>query len=217
MNDWERALDAADKRLRQAGMVAVLGTLTSLLWGMWRGTRRPPGHSSGREIQALRTPAFYTLATVGFSGCCYALWRPLPLVLSRPLRALALLLGSLLYFPGLVLVLWGRLTLAQMYNASSTFGAQLYADQQLLTHGPFARVRHPMYLGILLATIGGILLYRTWTFLVLLLQLPVLVVRARWEEQALAAEFGAQWVAYRRRVPAWVPRSPRHAQEGEGR
>lgn len=217
MNERDHGLDVAEERLRQVGIAALLGTLATLLWGIWRGTRRPAGYSSGRETGVLRTVAFYALASTGYFACCYRLWRPLPLVLSRPWRALALILGSLLYFPGLALVLWGRLTLAQMYNVSSTFGAQLYADQQLITHGPFALVRHPMYFGILLTTIGGILIYRTWTFLVLLLQLPVLVVRARWEEQALAAEFGAQWAAYRRRVPAWVPRSSRHGQEGEGK
>jgi protein-S-isoprenylcysteine O-methyltransferase Ste14 len=128
------------------------------------------------------------------------------LSLSRPARILTLFLGSLLYFPGLALVLWGRLTLAQMYNVSSSFGAQLYADQQLVTHGPFAYVRHPMYLGILLVGWGGLLLYRTWTFAFVLLHFPALWIRARREEQVLAAEFGEQWAAYIQRVPAWLPR-----------
>lgn len=217
MNERDRVLDVAEERLRQVGIAALLGTLATLLWGIWRGTRRPAGYSSGCETGVLRTVAFYALASTGYFGCCYRLWRPLPLALSRPWRALALILGSLLYFPGLALVLWGRLALAQMYNVSSTFGAQLYADQQLIIHGPFALVRHPMYLGLLLTSMGGALLYRTWTFLLALCQFGVLVVRARHEEEALAAEFGAQWVAYRQRVPAWVPCFPRHGQEGEGK
>lgn len=207
----------AERGARRAGFVVLLVTLATLLWGIWRGTRRPMGHSSGREIRASRTPAFYVLASTGYFGCCYWLWRPLPLTLSHAFRAVALSLGVLLYFPGLAVVLWGRLTLAQMYNVSSTFGAQLYANQQLVTHGPFALVRHPMYLGILLVSIGGILLYRTWTFLLLLLQFLVLMVRARREEEALAAEFGGQWAAYRQRVPAWVPACRPHGREGEDR
>jgi protein-S-isoprenylcysteine O-methyltransferase Ste14 len=31
-------------------------------------------------------------------------------------------------------------------------------------------------------------------------------VRARREEAALAAEFGAEWEEYKRRVPGWFPR-----------
>jgi protein-S-isoprenylcysteine O-methyltransferase Ste14 len=93
-----------------------------------------------------------------------------------------------------------------MYNVSSSFGAQLYTDQQLITHGPFAYVRHPMYLGILLVGWGGLLLYRTWTFVFIIAHFPVLLVRARHEEQALAIEFGEQWQVYSQRVPAWLPR-----------
>ena len=188
------------------GFAAMSGTLAVLLWGIWHGTQRPLGHKTGREPQMMRTPAFYALASVGYFGLCYWLWRPLRLTLSLPARVLALLLGTFLYFAGLALVLAGRLTLGRMYNVSSSFGAQLYADQQLVTHGPFAYVRHPMYLGILLVGLGGLFLYRTWTFVFIMAHWPGLIVRARREEQALAAEFGEQWANYCRDVPAWLPR-----------
>lgn len=198
------SLDTIERWTRWAGLAAVLGTLAVVLGGLWRGTQRPVGHKTGPEPKILRSPAFYVLATVGYFGLCYRLWRPLPMALSYPLRALALILGLLLYFPGLALILWGRLTLAEMYNVSSSFGAQLFADHQLVIDGPFAHVRHPMYLGFLLASIGGLFLYRTWTFVFVLLQFPSLVVRARREEQALAVSFGEQWVNYCRQVPAWL-------------
>jgi protein-S-isoprenylcysteine O-methyltransferase Ste14 len=91
--------------------------------------------------------------------------------------------------------------------ASSTFGAHLYAGHRLVTDGPFAFVRHPMYLGILLAGVGGLLLYRTWTFVFLLTHIPSLILRAWREEEVLAEEFGREWQAYRERTPAWVPHS----------
>jgi protein-S-isoprenylcysteine O-methyltransferase Ste14 len=96
-----------------------------------------------------------------------------------------------------------------MYNVSSSMGAQLYADHWLVTHGPFALVRHPMYLGIILASLGGLLIYRTWTLLFTTVGFLGLALRARREEQALAAEFGEQWEEYCRRVPGWIPRLPR--------
>jgi protein-S-isoprenylcysteine O-methyltransferase Ste14 len=147
----------------------------------------------------------YLAIGIPYFGACALLWRPLPLTLSRPARLAALMLGALLYFPGLALVLWGRLTLGRMYNVSSSLGAQLYADQELVTRGPFAYVRHPMYLGILVASFGGLLLYRTWTLIFTTINFLALIVRARREEQALAAEFGEQWEAYGRRVPGWLP------------
>lgn len=98
------------------------------------------------------------------------------------------------------------LALGEMYNVSSRFGAQLYAGHRLVTHGPYALARHPMYLGILFAGAGGLLLYRTWTFLFVPAHFPALVMRARREEEALSATFGQQWQDYCRRVPGWRPR-----------
>jgi protein-S-isoprenylcysteine O-methyltransferase Ste14 len=115
-------------------------------------------------------------------------------------------LGVVLYFPGLAFVLWGRLTLGRLYNVSTSLGAPLYTDHRLITHGPFAIVRHPMYLGIGAAAVGGLMIYRTWTLVFLAVNFLGLAVRARREEQALVAEFGEEWRAYCRRVPAWIPR-----------
>ena len=199
------SLITTERWLQRVGLGAVLGTLAVVLCGVWRGTRRPSGRKVGRDPQLLRTSTATLLITLAYLGLCYRLWRPLPLVLSRLARGLALILGSLLYFPGLALVLWGRLTLGQMYNVSSSMGAQLYADQRLITHGPFAYVRHPMYLGLWFVGIGGLLLYRTWTFVFFLLQLPAMFMRAWREEQALAAEFGPQWQAYCQQATAWLP------------
>ncbi|MBZ0287792.1 MAG: isoprenylcysteine carboxylmethyltransferase family protein, partial [Anaerolineae bacterium] len=77
---------------------------------------------------------------------------------------------------------------------------------QLITNGPFAVVRHPMYLGVVLASIGCLLMYATWTTLLLCTLAPILIRRARREEVVLAQEFGAQWLEYCQRVPAFLPR-----------
>lgn len=188
-----------------AGAVAAFVCLMVALAGIARGLRQPRGRATGLARKVLRLPG-YLLIGVLFFGTCFLLWRPLPLALSAPARTVTLALGALLLFPGLALVLWGRFTLGEMYYVSSSMGAQLYADHRLVTRGPFAIVRHPMYVGIFLASAGGLLIYRTWTLLFTTVTFLGLVLRARREEQALAAEFGEQWEAYRRRVPGWIPR-----------
>ncbi len=198
-------LDVVEQWVCWAGAVALAVSLGFVLVGIARALRRPRGRATGQARRVLRLPV-YLLIGVPFFGLCFLLWRPLPLALSSSARIAALIVGALLYFPGLALVLWARLTLGEMYNVSSSVGAQLYADHRLITHGPFAIVRHPMYLGIILALMGGLLLYRTWT-LVFTMSFLGLVLRARREEQALAAEFGEEWEAYCRRVPGWLPRS----------
>ncbi len=199
-------MDTLEKWTRKVGLGAVFATLAILLWGVWRGARRAVGSASGHTPKALRTRTFYFLASVGYFGFCYRLWQPLSPLQSRLARVVAYILGVIFFFPGLALVLWGRLTLAQLYNVSSSFGAQLFADHRLVSHGPFAYLRHPMYLGILFIGVGGIFLYRTWTFVFLLLHFPALALRARREEQALSEQFGAQWKAYCQAVPGWIPR-----------
>jgi protein-S-isoprenylcysteine O-methyltransferase Ste14 len=93
-----------------------------------------------------------------------------------------------------------------MYRTASGLGVQLHAEHRLITFGPFALVRHPLYLGLQLAALGGFLLYWTWTLVFVTVSFLGLVIRARREEQALAAEFGEGWDAYCQRVPAWIPR-----------
>jgi protein-S-isoprenylcysteine O-methyltransferase Ste14 len=198
-------LNTVEQWVRWAGGAAVLAPLIAVFWGMWRGLRRPHGRATGWGRSVLRAP-YYLAVTLLYFGFCFLVWKPLPLALSEPARLAALALGALLYFPGLAFLLWARLALGEMYNVSSGFGVQLYADQRLVTRGPFAIVRHPMYLGLIVTALGGLLIFRTWTAAFLAVNSLFLVIRARREEQALAAEFGDEWAAYCRRVPAWRPR-----------
>jgi protein-S-isoprenylcysteine O-methyltransferase Ste14 len=192
--------------VRWAGGLLAFATLGVVLYGIWRGTSRPVGRQVGSSPGLLHSPLFYLLASGAFFGICFLLWRPLPLALSPAGRVAALAFGSLLFFPGMGFVLWGRLALGRMYFVSTGMGAQLFADHRLVTHGPFAIVRHPMYAGLGVAVVGGLFLYPTWTLVALLLLPFGLMRRARREEQALATEFGEQWQDYCRRVPAFIPR-----------
>lgn len=97
--------------------------------------------------------------------------------------------------------------LGPAYDVSSASGAPLHRDQRLVTTGPYALVRHPMYTGLAIAAVGGLLLYRTWTTVLFVGLLPVLIARARREEGALAERFGSAWASYCDRVPAWLPRA----------
>jgi protein-S-isoprenylcysteine O-methyltransferase Ste14 len=199
-------LDRAERLLRGLGAIMALAALASIFVGIARGLRRAPGRVAGRAPGVLRSPRFFVLASAGYFGLGYLAWRRIPLALSPLARLLALICGALLTFGGLGVVLWGRLALGKMYYVSSSAGAQLFADHRLVTIGPYRLVRHPMYLGILLAAVGGALLYRTWAMLLLVLTGLGLTLRARREEQALAAEFGQAWRDYRRRTPAFLPR-----------
>ncbi len=198
------SLESLERRARHCGAVAALLVTVMALLGLGQALGRPKGRIVGRAYERLPLP-FYVGVAVGEIAAVLQLWQPIPLRLSRPLRVATLIAGSLFYGGGLALVVWGRVALGSMYNVSTTQGAELYAEHRLVTFGPFALVRHPMYLGALLGAFGGVLLYRTWSLVLILAHVPVFFIRARREEEALAAEFGEKWQTYARRVPAGIP------------
>jgi protein-S-isoprenylcysteine O-methyltransferase Ste14 len=195
-----------DTTLHWMGGLLAYTTLGIVLYGIWRGTQRQAGHTIGRTVSWLRSPWFYIFSVLLFIGISFIGWVTLPLSISTKSHAWMLALGSLLYFPGMSFVLWGRLELGKNYFVSTSLGAQLFAGHQLVTSGPFAIVRHPMYTGLILSAVGSLLMYPTWTTLLFVCFAPLISVRARREETALAAEFGEQWREYCRRVPAFIPR-----------
>ena len=177
-----------------------------ILFGVLRGTRRQAGRAVGLTGSWLRSSWFYLASTALFFGIAYFGWIPLPWEISPKIRAWMLALGLLFYFPGMALVLWGRLALGKNYFVSTGFGAQLFEGHQLVTSGPFAIVRNPMYSGLILAAWGALLLYSTWTTMYFACFAPLMIFRARREAAALSAEFGEQWIEYCKRVPAFFPR-----------
>lgn len=61
--------------------------------------------------------------------------------------------------------------------------------QRVISSGPYALVRHPMYSGVLILAVGTPLaLGSYWGLLFLLLNLPVLMLRILDEERMLVAE-----------------------------
>jgi protein-S-isoprenylcysteine O-methyltransferase Ste14 len=133
------------------------------------------------------------------------LWIPLPFDPSPGVSLVLRVVGLGLFLVGLLLVLWARWALGAMYGVSTSSAAQLHAQHRLIQHGPYAFVRHPMYLGYWLVFAGAVLAYRTWMPLVFLMMFLPLYRRARREEAALAERFGAEWQAYAARTKFLIP------------
>jgi len=76
----------------------------------------------------------------------------------------------------------------------------------LATTGPYARIRHPQYVGFVLIMLGFLV---QWPTLLTLAMFPVLVWMyarlARGEEGDSRARFGESWDRYASRVPAFIP------------
>jgi protein-S-isoprenylcysteine O-methyltransferase Ste14 len=183
------------------GIVALIAPLFSVL----RQAQRPRGRSSGRAAGSRTWPIVF-LTTIGFAGMGIVLWKPFPLNVSPQMAFLIMVVGALLYFPGVGLYLWGLVTMRSQFGVSGLLGAELYREHELITSGPFAIIRHPMYAGVLLAATGALLIFRTWAMGVFMPMSLVVVLRAQREENLLEQEFGDEWRSYASKVPKWFPR-----------
>jgi protein-S-isoprenylcysteine O-methyltransferase Ste14 len=85
--------------------------------------------------------------------------------------------------------------------------AGLYADHELVTTGPYAIVRHPIYTSLLAMLLCSLLVFTPWPWAVLSLGVFVLgtEIRVRTEDKLLQSRFGEEFEQYRKRVRAYVP------------
>lgn len=129
-------------------------------------------------------------------------------------RALATLpFANTVSWCGVALVAAGlALRVAAMARLGRRFSplVALQKDHALETGGPYALVRHPGYLGALLACLGAALAFGSALALpVPALMLAAQAARVRREEALLASRFGEDWARYAARTGSLLPRPPR--------
>jgi len=88
--------------------------------------------------------------------------------------------------------------------ASGTDATHL-SRSDLVTTGPYALTRNPIFLGVLAGQAGFFLaLPSVFTLVCLTVGVAVIYRQSRIEDVALSERFGASYDAYRRRVPKWL-------------
>jgi protein-S-isoprenylcysteine O-methyltransferase Ste14 len=111
-------------------------------------------------------------------------------------------IGAPIVCAGAALAVWGKLRLGKWFSA--TFAVK--RGHVLVTDGPYAVTRHPIYTGLLTIVLGGAL---TWNSALTLALLPLLsatlYVHTVFEELLFVQYFGDAYAEYRRRVPRLVP------------
>ena len=110
--------------------------------------------------------------------------------------ALAITLG------GLALALWARVTLGRNWSGIVTFKE----NHELIRHGPYGHVRHPIYSAILMMVLGSAMAIGTLGALV---GIPLIVLgvwlKARQEEALMSQHFPTEYSSYRSQVSALIP------------
>jgi protein-S-isoprenylcysteine O-methyltransferase Ste14 len=135
---------------------------------------------------------------------------PLPIVaalLLVPPRAADAGLGWLVW-AGAPIVLAGELVrMWGVHHIGSVSRTRSERLGPLIDHGPFAKVRNPLYIGNILLWLGFAVSARLpWLapviFVLLALEYHAIV---RWEEQLLVSRMGESYRDYLQRVPRWLP------------
>jgi protein-S-isoprenylcysteine O-methyltransferase Ste14 len=165
--------------------------------------KKPPGEAARRRAPV--AVAGIVLQGAGF----FAVWMlraemlpafALPAVLLRMFCILAALLAVL----SDALVIEAVRVLGKQWS----FQARLIEGHRLVVAGPYSYMRHPIYTGMLGMLLATGLAFSVWW--ALLIALPVFAVgtaiRVRAEERLLLEAFGEDYEAYRRYVPAVIPR-----------
>ena len=141
-------------------------------------------------------------------GLPYFIWIPYVVIALRPGPELPLpdpvrWVGLALVVGGIAFSMWSARTLGRHFDVE----VEVHEGHEVVDRGPFAIVRHPVYLGFAvhligacLATGNGLLIAGT-----LLGAFPAFYVRAAAEERLLRAQLGPAYDAYARRVPMLVP------------
>jgi len=137
------------------------------------------------------------IAIVGYGRIRVTLDPMSPIALVEGLIVLALMLGAVLLF----------------HASSRTMGknwslvARTREDHQLIQSGPFAFVRHPIYVALLLFLVAMAIAYGHARNLIVGVPIYALATwfRIRHEERILREQFGADYDAYAARVKRFVP------------
>ncbi len=170
-------------------------------WAMSRGVK---------EAERTEPPASRLTRTVMLLAALVLLAAPRFDVLGLGARFLPMRLwgvwfwsGAAITAGGLLFSAWARWRLGSNWSQAVT----LKEGHELVTGGPYALVRHPIYTGLLLGFLGCAIAQGEWRgLLAFVLVLIPIWRKLRLEDQWLAAQFGDPYTSYARRVAALVPR-----------
>ena len=125
------------------------------------------------------------------------LYRPL-----WPAGLLAFWVGAAVTVAGVLFAVWAREHLGANWSRSVT----IKQNHELITTGPYAVVRHPIYTGILAGFLGTVVaLSQVRGVIAFVLVFVALWIKLRMEEQWMRSQFGQTYADYAQHTAALVP------------
>lgn len=196
----------------QLADAAIVGSINTVLWVLIvarlieRRRKLPAAAVSSDSITAPRADAvlLFVSAALAFYYLVFGAWMIRPQFSGRYLFEPApwsAVVGIIVAVASLGLVAW-----AYRVFGSWRLLAQIDADHELITDGPFTLIRHPVYTGIVGAYVGTFFVVPTIGFLIAVLLIALTHdIRARVEEGVLTTAFGSRYSTYIGRTNRFIP------------
>lgn len=183
----------------------VLQTLMPALWIAWliywwvsaRNVKETRWREPARSQLLHRVPMI-------LGGFLLAAPRLVPLALRRrvvPEGVIAPTLGLLLIASGLGFSIWARRHLGRNWSSQVV----LKQDHALIRTGPYSRLRHPIYTGILAALLGSAVIIGELRALLAFVLLVISFAIKSHAEEARMRETFPEYEQYRRETSALIP------------
>lgn len=98
--------------------------------------------------------------------------------------------------------IWSYKSLGESYSQEVV----VFKDHKLANKGPFKIIRHPQYLSQILVDFGGAAATLSYVLLPLaVVQIPILIIRASFEEKLLKKHFKEEFVHYKKNRGFMIP------------
>jgi len=113
-------------------------------------------------------------------------------------------LGAVFILSGLAMLAWTNVLFVAFGNGTL---APWDPTEKLVLLGPYAYVRNPMILGVIVALLGESVLFSSYWLLgwAALFALINHLWFVRWEEPELSQRYGKDYHRYSQHVPRWIP------------
>jgi protein-S-isoprenylcysteine O-methyltransferase Ste14 len=110
--------------------------------------------------------------------------------------------ADLIAIAGLSFTVWARLVLGRNWSGNVTFKE----NHELITSGPYAIVRHPIYTGMLAMALATALDFgQSLAIFIFILMVVGLTTKYRQEEKVMTEHFGKHYTAYMKKTKAIIP------------
>ncbi|MFL5884788.1 MAG: methyltransferase family protein [Thermoleophilaceae bacterium] len=173
--------------------------------GLWIAGELWLQRRTGSSADRLRDPTYFvmSLCTFGAVFAGIAVERNLEDAKIAADRTVPLLIGLVMVAFGVGLRAWAVVTLGRWF----TYSVQVEEGQTVVETGPYRRLRHPSYTGMVIGIAGIGVALDNWLALAIAVVVPVagVAIRIRVEETLLFRELGDAYRSYAARTWRLVP------------